>query len=373
MTQVVSQKAIENGRTYNEAEVRYHIIDPIIRHLGYGELQDTYLELEQKLSYPYVHVGRRSKKDLPVGFPDFRAGLVGARGSFVVEAKAGSVEITSLEIEQAHSYAAHAQVGANYFLLCNGYDIQIFETLSGPNSKPIVQVSIDEVNIRLHEIENVLSPESLRKHCTVTYDSRLRLSKELSSTETIRSGTYDITFFEYRLFLNNEDCTDVLRASFPQLQQMDQQLELIKSSFELRVVSGVVARDGDGRICADARFAGVTIHNTAAMQLMGIDELSFVTSDRFISHDANSPTMFEGTKPFAVSEGALIPELFGGSYMLEANVVGEMQVRAAMFVNDRKVLGQYLGLTDYYFAIPGGGALKMELDFVGNLMLELDR
>jgi hypothetical protein len=154
---------------------------------------------------------------------------------------------------------------------------------------------------------------------------------------------------------------------------MDKQLELIKSSFELRVVSGVVTRDVDGRICADASFAGVTIHNTAAMQLMGIDKLSFVTSDRFISHDANGPTMFEGTKPFVLSEGALIPELFGGSYMLEANVVGEMQVRAAMFVNDRKVLGQYLGLTDYYFAIPGGGTLKMELDFVGNLMLVLDR
>jgi Type I restriction enzyme R protein N terminus (HSDR_N) len=369
---LISQEAIESGSSFNEAAVRFHIIDQIIRHLGYDEHENTYLNLEEKLSYPYIHIGRRSKKDLPLGFPDYRAGLTGARGSFIVEAKAGNVEITSREVEQAHSYAAHAQVGANYFMLCNGSELRIYETLSGSSAQPIVLIPVSELNDRIYEIENVLAPKRLARHCTVTYDKKLGLSAELGSTEIIRSGTYDISEFQYRLFMNEVDCTDALKAELPQLQIMDQELELIRTAFEHRVTGGHLTRGDDGRIIADIRFAGVTIHNAAAMQLMGINQVLFITADRFISHLRDQPTMFEGTNKIALSEGSMVPKLFGGASEIDTNVSGNMNVRAAMFVSGRSVHGQYWGTADYFFELLLPGALTMKLDFVGKLQLELD-
>jgi hypothetical protein len=99
--QIITNEILNAVNNYKEAEVRFHIIDPIIRLLGYPGEDNVYLNLEETLEYPYVHIGRRSKKDLPLGFPDYRAGLKGARGSFIIEAKAGNVPITSREIEQA--------------------------------------------------------------------------------------------------------------------------------------------------------------------------------------------------------------------------------------------------------------------------------
>jgi len=103
---VISDAATTAAPHYNETEIRFHVIDPVIRMLGYPDVENTYLNLEEKLEYPYVHIGRRSKRDVPLGYPDYRAGVKGARGSFVVEAKAGSVPIGKKEVEQAHSYAA---------------------------------------------------------------------------------------------------------------------------------------------------------------------------------------------------------------------------------------------------------------------------
>lgn len=165
--QVIMRTSIDEGPSYNEAKVRFHFIDPLLRALGYGVDNNTYVEFEENLSYPYYHIGHRSKKDLPLGRADYRAGLKEARGSFIIEAKAGSVAITPLAVEQAHSYAAHAQVGANYFVLCNGFELHIYETLSGPAANPIACMPLSNLNDRYHEIENILAPRNLESHCKV--------------------------------------------------------------------------------------------------------------------------------------------------------------------------------------------------------------
>lgn len=57
--QIITDDAVKAAPNYNEAEVRFHIIDPIIRLLGYPDEDNVYLNLEEKLDYPYVHIGRR--------------------------------------------------------------------------------------------------------------------------------------------------------------------------------------------------------------------------------------------------------------------------------------------------------------------------
>lgn len=370
--EVIKQKAIKAASGYNEAEVRFHIIDPIMRKLGYPDSNDVYLNLEVKLEYPYIHIGRRSKKDLPLGFPDYRAGLKGARGSFIVEAKAGEVPITNLGVEQAHSYAAHAQVGANYFVLCNGIEIRVYETLSGSNTSPLAKIPLSEVNDRFHELENILTPRNLAKNCRIEYDSKLKLCDGLGSSVRVRGGEYKIADYAYRIFVEGVDSTADLKASEPQIAALDEQLDFLRAEFELRVSEGLAERDAEGRITASARFAGVTKNNAAAMQLMGIDQMSFVTSEKFLSRDKNNLTMFESKKDFALEKGAMVPQLFGSLIPLESDIIGELFIRAAMYMADEAMRGEYLALTNYRTPLPMGRQMEFELDLAGEFEMRLD-
>ncbi|WP_400765788.1 hypothetical protein [Methylosinus sporium] len=371
--EIIKRTAIEAAPGYNEMEVRFHIIDPIFRQLGYSDGENVYLNLEEKLEYPYVHIGRRSKKDVPLGFPDYRAGLKGARGSFVLEAKAGNVRITNLEVEQAHSYAAHAQVGANYFALCNGIEIRIYETLSGPSAVPIAVIPLSEVNERFHELENILSPVSLEKNCKIFYDTKLKLCDGLGSSTQVRSGEYKISDYQYNIFLNNRDYTEEIRKNTPQIAEMDKQLELLKTAFELRVADGIAERGNDGRITAFVRFSGATIHNAAAMQLLGVDRLSFVTAAKFLSKSADSPTIFESIKDFYLPKGAALPQMFGGISQINNDISGKMFVKAAIFFDGECMRGQYLVLSDYTFTMPVGGVMRMEFSWSGLFTLIIDK
>ncbi len=370
--EIISSAAIEAGPQYNEASIRFHLIDPLIRQLGYPDHENTYLELEEKLEYPYIFIGRRSKKDLPLGFPDYRAGLKGARGSFIVEAKAGSMPIGKLEVEQAHSYAAHAQVGANYFVLSNGVELRIYETLSGSDADPIVAIPIPQLNERFHEIENILSPTNLAKQCKVEYDRKLKLCDGLGSAVSIRSGSYKISEFGYRILVSGEDHTELMRANVPQIAQMDQQMEMLRNVFELRVTDGSAVRDEDGRITAHACFGGVTLQNAEAMRMMGIDEISFTTADEFLSREPLNPTMFEATKDFSIAKGSMLPLLLGGMGQMETDVEGGLFLTIAMHFDNNQMLGQYRSFANYIVQLPFAAALKIEMDLSGTFVLRPD-
>ncbi len=369
---VVSQQLLDALPTYKEAEVRFHLIDPLLRSLGYPGTDDVYVKLEEKLEYPYYHIGHKSKKrDQPLGFPDYRAGLKGARGSFIIEAKAGSVVVSQEDIEQAHSYAAHAQVGANYFVLCDGTNLFVFATLSGPDHRPIVEMPVSEIDIRFHELENVLSPENLAENCRVTHDLNLKLCEGLKSSVKIRSGEYSMDGWEIRVFVNETDFTALAKANLPQFVQMEEQLAILQREFELKVSDGLAKRDEDGRITARVHFAGVTKNNQAGMKLLGIDQMSWSTNEKFISIDAANPTAFESTADFSLEKGTMIAPLFGGAVPAERDVAGQFLISARVHNFGDQLLGEYLAMADYRFEMPGLGATRLEFDFFGQFSLRL--
>lgn len=370
--EVIKSKAAQDAPEYNEAEIRFHIVDPILRRLGYDESEDAYLLLEDKLEYPYVHIGRRSKKDVPLGIPDYRAGLKGARGSFVVEAKAGNISITPREIEQGHSYAAHSQVGANYYVLCNGMFFEIFETLSGANSEPLVRLSLSEINEKFYKIENILSPENLRRNCKIKHDMRLKLSDGLRSSVFIRSGLYLMSNYSYRILINGQDLTEQLKFNYPNFSMLDEQLEKMKTDFELRVSDGFVERGEDGRIIAQVEFKGITKHNDSVMKLLCIDKLQFETSEKFISVDSNNPTMFESIKVFSLSRGINVSGMFGEVRLLSADIDGDVFVKSAMYVNGRNASGQYTAFSKQNHKISLNRSISVEMQFSGTFDLTLD-
>jgi len=357
---------------YNEAEVRFHYIDPLLRKLGYPDGDDVYLKLEEKLGYPYFHIGHKSeKKDQPLGFPDYRAGLKGRRGSFIVEAKSSIAGIRPNDVEQAHSYAAHAQVGANYFVLCDGSRFVIYETLSGPEHVPIVDMRVAEFDQRYHEIENVLSPVNLANNCHVEHDKGLKLCEGLGSSVEIRSGVYEMRNWAYRFFIEGNDVTDMLKESVPEIAQIENDLNLMQSDFELRVSSGIAQRDEEGHISAQVSFEGVTKNNAEAMRLLGIKSMIFSTSTEFLSLTPNSPTVFESTAEFSVEKGTMIPPLLGDAIPAEVDTTGDMFISARMHKMGNEILGEYLAMADYLLDIPNMGEMKVEFDIVGDFKLHL--
>jgi hypothetical protein len=371
MMDLLDELVLAHCASYNEAEVRFHIIDPVMRSLGYPGGPEVYFKLEEKLEYPYFHIGHKSKKDLPLGYPDYRAGLKGARGSFIVEAKAANARLTPSDREQAHSYAAHAQVGANYFVLCDACDFVVYETLSGPDQAPLASLKISEINARFHELENILAPASLAKNCQVTYDAMLKLCDGLPSAVKIRSGEYELAGWAYKLLVAGQDVTEQLRNTVPQIAEMERQLDMLQQEFNLSVSEGSVQRDDEGRIVAEVTFSGVTKNNREAMKILGIQKMMFTTNDKFLSTDPENPTVFESTIDFSLEQGAFIPPMFGEAVPVEAGVDGDIFITARMHLADGQVVGEYSGSTDMWVPMPMMGKLKMEYDVVGPFTLKL--
>lgn len=335
--------------------------------LGYPGGDDVFLKLEQMLEYPY-HIGHRSKKDLPSGRTDYRAGLKGRRGSFIVEAKAGNAIISQSDVEQAHSYAAHAKVGANYFVLCDGSKIVVYETLSGSECSPLVELPIREIDGKFHELENLLSPTYLARHCQVKYDLHLKLCDGLGSSVNIQSGEYGMDYWAYRVLVNGADCTTQLKSKAPQFTDLDKQLEMMASVFVLNVSDGFTARDADGKMYAQVSFSGVTKNSMAAMKLLGIEKMTFSSDEKFLSTDKSKPTVFESTADFSLVRGTMIPQLFGGAIPVDANVDGDVFVSALIHKDGDQLNGEYVALAVYHF---GSVNVKIELDFLGKFGLRL--
>lgn len=369
MIDLIDERVTKNCTLYNEAEVRFHIIDPVMRRLGYPGTPEVYFKLEEKLEYPYYHIGHRSKRDVPLGYPDYRAGLKGARGSFIVEAKAAKSRLTPSDREQAHSYAAHAQVGANYFVLCDAYDFVVYDTLSGPDQTPLLSLKISEINARFHELENILAPASLAKNCQVTYDTKLKLCDGLPSVVEIKSGEYELAGWAYKFFVAGQDVTEQLRNTVPQIAEMERQLGMLQQEFNLSVSEGSVQRDDEGRIVAEVTFAGVTKNNREAMKILGIQKMNFTTNDKFLSTDPENPTVFESTIDFSLEQGSFIPPMFGKAVPVDSGLDGDIFITARMHLADGLVVGEYSGSIDVWVPIPMMGNLKMEYDLAGPFTL----
>jgi hypothetical protein len=235
-----------------------------------------------------------------------------------------------------------------------------------------VTIPISEINQRFHEIENILSPVNLARLCKVEYDRGLKLCDGLGSAVNLRSGVHKITNQIYRILVNGEDHTQILRANLPQIAQMEQQLEQLKNVFILRVEAGKLERDENGRIVARARMGGATEPNRQGMEMMGIDQLSFTSAAQFISIDADNPTLFETIKDFSVPQGTLMPLLLGGVGQMANTVDGGLFLRIWMYFNGREMVGQYHASSHYDMALPLPQTFRMEMEFIGTFNLVPD-
>ena len=263
-----------------EADVREEVLAPLVRLLGYRTGTEFDVIREQSLRYPKVFLGRKNPtKDAELrGKADYILEVVG-HARWVLEAKAPGVEIDIDSVEQAWTYANHAEVRAVYFALCNGFELKVFATQSAPSVGAFLTVPYEELEQRLPQLEGVLGPNALKRD----FPNQLVLVGQplgpgLRAFARVASG---IIMYQ--------------KSSLPQpfLSQM-----------QIAIVDGAVERDEQGKLVAYLRTQSPLRSFQELNESLGLDRFEMSSNDTKISLDHGRPTEFVYRASVTLPEGS---------------------------------------------------------------------
>ena len=303
---------------YNEADVREEVIAPLLRFLGYRSGTVYNVIREQTLHYPYAQLGRRnSKNDQKIrGVADYIL-VAGNTRRWVIEAKSASVLIGADEIDQAYSYANHPEIGAIFFVLCNGHTFSVYQTNKGPQASPILQISYEDFNIKKHVLLGLLSPESiLKSHPDIVVDFRIPIAPGLPSIVRISSGK-----------INYVSESNVFRAI---------------NEMTITVAGGSVERSDGGLLAyIDVYASSPSIHNQ--MVKMGLTNFEAKCADEFLSIVPENPSIFEfrGSVIFPAGEAMFNMETYE-NVILEDDLRMDIHWTATGYLDGRRFIGTIL-------------------------------
>jgi len=288
-----------NLDTMNETDVREIIVRPLLGRLGYRHGTKATIRTEVSLRYGNAFLGRKKpSKDPPLsGRADYLCDYI-PFVRCVVEVKAPTEELTQDDIEQAHTYAAHPEVAASYFLVTNGIDWRLFET--SKLSDAVLSWVYDDTDNVLLKLFNILSPEALkaRAHLTVP-DSGEPLCKGLASRMEIIGGE---VMYENHV------------SNHPLFRMSD------INGLKLPITGGFVDRDEEGKIIARVHLASPIPMMQELRRALGEDDgFEFFSADAYVSTNIEAPTILKnfvertmppGTPIRLLGQG-LIPSPFG--------------------------------------------------------------
>jgi hypothetical protein len=263
----------------NETDVREEVLTPLLRSLGYRSGTENNIIREQSLRYQKSFLGRKSPlKDPPLrGKADYIL-EVQHTVRWVLEAKAPGVEIGADEIEQAWSYANHAEVRAVYFALCNGRHFVVFQTNHGPDSRPLLSVPYAEFSHTLRQIAGFLGPEALlRDHPRQEIDVGEPLGPGLRSVVRITNGVI------------RYENSNLAMPAFSELQ--------------IGIAEGAIERDEERRLVSYVRTTSPIRSLQLSNQRLGLDILEMVSPDEYLSTDPARPTRFRYERHVILPEG----------------------------------------------------------------------
>lgn len=335
-----------------EQDVREEIVAPILAQLGYKFGTPYYVERERALKYPYYQLGRRSRKDVPQGAADYICGLDGRRGCFTIEAKRGNHKLTDLDVSQAHSYATHPEVAANFFMITNGIEFLVYQTLRNQNEPPILSLNVTTLDVDFYKIENLLSPERLQKNCEVHYDLGKPIGGVLGSSASVKNGWTTITDLDlYFESIGENPMAEALNSSDEFLYGK----EVARAFIGQRqpVVDGKISRSETGMIFAKVTFDATYAEISEDLLTLGLKELTIYFNSETISCDPNCPTAFETKGGGAIPQGTALYSIITrqrSATAFQTNI--EMQFRGAGHLENDRFLGVYFGRSIHSISIP---------------------
>lgn len=264
-----------------EADVREIVVRPLLHRLGYAHGTQANIRTEVPLRYGNAFLGRKNpKKDPPLaGRADYICDAT-SYGRWTVEVKSPRQPISQDDVEQAHTYSAHPEIAAAYFLVTNGRDFQLFAT--GKLEKPLLEWPYEDTEQQLMTIFNIVGYNAIRKlTAAITPDINKPLGAGLPSNAKIIGG--EVAYGEHK-------------SDHPLLQN-DVMKGLIGT-----ITGKSVERAADGRLHAIVSVRSPYQQLAELNKLAGLDEFHFFSSDEYISDSIERPTIFQN-----VAEGHVDP------------------------------------------------------------------
>jgi hypothetical protein len=245
------------------------VIGPLLRELGYRTGTDSNIVRELDLRYPHSYIGRKDTKKDPVlrGKADYVL-EIGQRIRWVLEAKAPGVDIAAADqLEQARSYAAHPEVAAVYFVLCNGARFLVYDCAEAPGSPPLLDLAYEDLPSRFGDLRNALAPAAmLRAFPDRRHNFSPAIGIGLSAIARITNGV-----IRFRSVSVESDALKQLRTF---------------------IVGGSVQRDENGRLVAHmATEAPIREIQDLCIKL-GMNEFEMTCPDSILSSNPSAPSVF---------------------------------------------------------------------------------
>ncbi|HEV7251826.1 MAG TPA: type I restriction endonuclease subunit R [Mesorhizobium sp.] len=304
--------------TMNEDDVAGEIIRPFCRALGYSQGSPTAnLRSQVTIRYDRVFLGHKGKNDPELrGRPDFICEVV-SYARWVIEAKSPTVELTLADSQQAHTYATHPEIAAEFYLLTNGREFRLYR-IGAPDS-PFLLWQKDATEAMLPVLENVLGPEAIRKRATIKIDVGKPLFKGAGSTVAIVGG--EIIYDEHK-------------APIPLPQSVN--------GTRIPVAGRAVRRLENGLISAEVEAKSPVTALDAIYEKAGFYPLTFKTSDEFISTSIESPTLLQNLLRFDFAPGTEFPEtMFGPAVVLPFRIGVTCYTEAIGYVEGGRFRGVF--------------------------------
>jgi hypothetical protein len=311
--------------TMNETDVREIIIRPLLHALGFRQGTQANILTERTLRYDAMFLGRKKATDPKLqGRADYICEFT-PYARWTVEAKPPRPGLTMDDAQQAHSYSAHPDVGAFYYMLIDGHQGQVFQ-ISNPD-KPLFEWRIPDTADVLPILRSFLSPEALQKKFSSPVDLGKPLADGLRSRMKIVGG--DVVYDEHI--------------------SPDLQIDAHRMNGMRQTVSGVgVERSQDGLIIAEVNLKSAFSTFDAINHAVGLGSFMFKTSDEYVSVDVEHPTLFTNLASVSAPRGLQVPAGFGVPAMdLPISFDCTCYTEAVGFVAEDRFKGTFLVEYDY--------------------------
>lgn len=316
--------------TMNEQDVREIIVRPLIESLGYRHGTDATIITEKTLRYDRHFLGRKNpKKDPPLqGRADYICDVI-SFGRWVVEVKAPYEDLSQDVVEQAHTYAAHPEIAATFFLVTNGRQFRLFETAK--LQQAVLEWDFQNSDDNLLRLFNLLSPAAFRKRANVTLvDPGKPLGKGLASRLRIIGG--EILYEEHQ-------------GSHPFIKAQSME------GLRLPVTGGYVIRDEDRRIKGHLKVAKSAPLMQELNAVMGIsDDYNFFSATEFLSQDPTRPSIFQNVVASQVAAGTMISIPGLPRIPMPFEMTSNSYTEAVGYVQDDKFFGMMRLTYDFSFS-----------------------
>lgn len=324
----------------NETDVRENIVSPLLKELQYRHSTNNDVITEQTLRYPKSYIGRKKNSDPALrGKADYILEVDG-RIRWVVEVKAPYVAIGTDDIDQAYSYAYHPEVRALYFVVTNGREFQIFRTIDGPETPPVLSLDYSNLKSNFQILSNILSPESLKRdYPDFVLDTGKPIAPGFRSFVKIISGK--INYSENSL-------------GHAPLKGMN-----------IFVSEGAVQREERGGMVAYLNTESPFQQMQELNKMLGMESFEIFTNDEVISDSPTKPTVFSCEIKYVIPRGTRLYDFTTGRHnisSIDLNVNTRTEARG--FLSGNKFSGEFIASFNF-------SALPMPISMNGNFEIKI--